>query len=109
MLPHEFFKLMSDETRIRTLLWVSANGSVCVNELVEALGESQPKVSRHLAMLRQAGVLKDTRQGQHVFYSLAEGLPGWLYRTLKGLEQSNCLQSAYQLNFNELVSSSNDA
>lgn len=108
MLPHEFFKLMSDETRIRTLLWVSVNEAVCVNDLVVALGESQPKVSRHLAMLRQAGVLKDTRKGQHVFYSLAEGLPGWLYRTLKGLEQSNCLQSAYQLNFNELMSPSKE-
>ncbi|MFA0084151.1 metalloregulator ArsR/SmtB family transcription factor [Vibrio sp. 10N.261.51.F12] len=106
MLPHEFFKLMSDETRIRTLLWISAKGEVCVNDLVEVLQESQPKVSRHLAMLRQVGVVTDCRVGQRVFYRLSSGLPSWLYKTIQGLEQSNCLQSAYQLNFNEVVLSS---
>lgn len=105
MLPHDFFKLMSDETRIRILLWIHTYESVSVNSIAAALNESQPKISRHLATLRQAGVIRDNRQGQKVFYSLANELPGWLYRTLQGLQQSNCLQSAYQLNLNQAVSS----
>lgn len=50
---------------------------LCVCELVEALQESQPKISRHLAQLRQCGLLSDRRQGQWVYYRINEALPEW--------------------------------
>ncbi|WP_373899519.1 MTH895/ArsE family thioredoxin-like protein [Haloimpatiens sp. FM7315] len=65
----DFFKILSDETRLRIilLLW---NKSLCVCELCNILDLSQPKVSRHLAKLRDSGIVKDSRQGQWIFYNL---------------------------------------
>lgn len=63
----EFLKSISDETRLRILVLL-AHREMCVCEICEVLGESQPKVSRHLARLRDAGYVKDDRQGQWVFY-----------------------------------------
>ncbi|WP_069871038.1 metalloregulator ArsR/SmtB family transcription factor [Fusibacter sp. 3D3] len=63
----EFFKSISDETRLRILVLLSRK-EMCVCELCEVLEESQPKVSRHLARLRDMGYVRDERQGQWVFY-----------------------------------------
>ena len=64
MLPHQFFKLLADETRVRCLLLIAREKSVCVAELAASLELSQPKVSRHLALLRASGVVQDARQGR---------------------------------------------
>lgn len=95
MLPHQFFKLLADETRMRCLLLIAREKRLCVCELTHALQESQPKVSRHLAQLRQSGVLVDERQGQWVYYQISDQLPGWLNKIIDGLKQSNCLQQQY--------------
>lgn len=76
--PELFFKLISDETRLRILLLLHSEGELCVCELVDALEDSQPKISRHLAQLRAHGVLTDSRRGQWVFYRLASHLPAWV-------------------------------
>ncbi|WCE31848.1 metalloregulator ArsR/SmtB family transcription factor [Vibrio sp. SCSIO 43137] len=102
MLPHQFFKLLSDETRVRCLLMVAREQQACVAELTEALQVSQPKVSRHLAMLRSSGVLVDIRQGQWVFYRLAEDLPGWMRKQIADLVKSNCLKEEYQKDIERL-------
>jgi ArsR family transcriptional regulator len=65
------FKAMSVETRLRILSLLS-HGELCVCDLVDILGELQTKVSRHLAYLKHAGWVTDRREGQWVFYSLAE-------------------------------------
>jgi len=67
-----------------------------VCELHGALGESQPKVSRHLAQLRSCGLLTDRRQGQWVYYSLAPGLPGWVIEILGAL--GNAVGTTYPEN-----------
>lgn len=64
------------------MLLVDRHGELCVCELVEALGDSQPKVSRHLALLRNCGLLHDRRRGQWVFYSLPADLPAWVRSVL---------------------------
>ena len=53
MRPEDLFSLLSDRTRLRALMLIQAEGELCVCELTFALGESQPKVSRHLALMRQ--------------------------------------------------------
>ena len=63
----EFLKSISDETRLRILALLFKR-ELCVCEICDVLEESQPKVSRHLAKLRDAGFVKDDRQGQWVFY-----------------------------------------
>lgn len=63
------FKVLSDETRIRILVLLY-HRKLCVCELCGVLGESQPKISKHLAKLRDMGYVKDERQEQFVFYCL---------------------------------------
>jgi DNA-binding transcriptional ArsR family regulator len=70
------FLAFSDRTRIR-LAGLMRNGEVTVNYLCEATGESQPKVSRHLAYLRSMGMVNTRRDGKWIYYCLAE--PGNRY------------------------------
>jgi len=71
------FQLLSDPTRLRCLLLMQAEGELCVCELTHALDLSQPKISRHLAALRDAGVVSSRRQGQWIYYQLHADLPAW--------------------------------
>ncbi|OTG73943.1 hypothetical protein B9T23_13105 [Acinetobacter terrae] len=50
-------------------------GERCVCDLTASLDLSQPKISRHLALLRTSGVLQDCRQGQWIYYSLQADFP----------------------------------
>ena len=81
--PLQFFKLIADDTRLRCVLLLCQQGELCVCELIAALKLSQPKISRHLALLRDAQVLVDRRQGQWVFYRLHPQLPSWALATLQ--------------------------
>jgi ArsR family transcriptional regulator len=68
------FKLVSDETRLR-ILSILSEGEQNVTALCDALGQSQPAVSHHLALLRVSGMVYSERQGKNIYYSLAE--IGW--------------------------------
>ena len=57
-------------------------GELCVCELTHALGLSQPKISRHLATLRDAGLVSDRRQGQWIYYRLHPVLPAWAQQVI---------------------------
>jgi len=67
----QLFKALGDETRLRILNLLS-HRELCVCQIVEILATSQPKVSRHLAYLRNAGLVNDRREGLWVYYSMAE-------------------------------------
>jgi ArsR family transcriptional regulator len=64
------FKALADKTRLR-LLNLMASGEVCVCFFVEVLGTNQPKISRHLAYLRRAGVVAARREGKWMHYRIA--------------------------------------
>lgn len=66
----QLFLALSDKTRLR-LLSLMASGEVSVGFLAESLGESQPKISRHLAYLRAAGIVSTRRDGKWIFYAIA--------------------------------------
>lgn len=78
-----FFSCLGDQVRLASMLLVHAEGELCVCELVEALGENQSKISRHLAQLRNCALMKDRRQEQWVFYSLHPELPDWAIEILE--------------------------
>jgi ArsR family transcriptional regulator len=84
-----FFPALADPTRLRCLLLLAAEGELCVCELTHALGESQPKISRHLAMLREAGIVSDRREGLWVHYRLSQGLPPWAREILDTAVRAN--------------------
>lgn len=81
-LPVDLFRALGDETRLRCLALLATHGELCVCELTHALGVSQPKISRHLATLREAGLVDDRRLGLWVYYRLQPDLPGWVRRIL---------------------------
>ena len=65
------FAALADRTRLRILNLMS-EGEVCVCFFVEVLGEPQPKISRHLAFLRKAGLVSARRDAKWMHYSLAK-------------------------------------
>jgi len=77
MSPAELFSVLSHPTRLRLALLMAEHGTLCVCELQHAVDEDQPRVSRHLANLRQAGVIEGERRAQWVDYRLSPDLPGW--------------------------------
>ncbi|WP_439860233.1 metalloregulator ArsR/SmtB family transcription factor [Pseudomonas sp. MBLB4136] len=87
--PTALFKSLADDTRARLMLLILGEGELCVCELTCALGESQPKISRHLAQLRSAGLLADRRQGQWVYYRLHPELPDWVQALLRTTLEAN--------------------
>ncbi|WP_428821294.1 metalloregulator ArsR/SmtB family transcription factor [Microbulbifer sp. MCCC 1A16149] len=89
MNPVNFYKCLADDVRLRSLLLITREGELCVCELMAALDQSQPKISRHLAQLRQCGLLSDRRQGQWVFYSLSSTLPAWVKQVLQTTLETN--------------------
>ncbi|MGK0442045.1 MAG: ArsR family transcriptional regulator [Pseudohongiellaceae bacterium] len=89
MLPVDFYKALADETRLRCLILIQQERELCVCELVTAMGDSQPKISRHLAQLRTAGILSDRRQGQWVFYQINPTLPNWAATVINQTHQAN--------------------
>ena len=66
----QVFKLLSDETRLRILMYLMREEELHVTALCERLGQSQPAVSNHLALLRVAGLIEARRDGKHNFYSI---------------------------------------
>ena len=92
MKPDHLFSILADPTRLRALMLIQAEGELCVCELIFALDESQPKISRHLALMREAGIVESRRQGTWMYYRINPGLPAWA-KNLVGqvLEQTAAL------------------
>ncbi|RLU03450.1 MAG: ArsR family transcriptional regulator [Ketobacter sp.] len=89
MNPLSLFKCLAEETRLRCVLLIEREGELCVCELMAALQESQPKVSRHLAQLRNCDLLLDRRQGQWVFYRINPQMPDWAKAVLADTAAAN--------------------
>ena len=71
----------AEPTRLR-LLALAARGAYCVSEFTEILGQSQPRLSRHLKLLCDCGLLERVREGANVWFALPHGEPGSLARDL---------------------------
>jgi len=80
--PVQFYKALADDTRLKCLLLITQQQELCVCELTETLQQSQPKISRHLAQLKQTGLLSDRRQGQWIYYGINSALPNWAQTVL---------------------------
>ena len=73
------FKALADETRLRVLKLLQQR-ELCVCELMQVLGMSQPRISRHLSVLKNAGLVNERRQGRWVHYSLKKE---WIEKEIK--------------------------
>jgi len=63
------FKALSDETRLKILKLLD-HGELCVCDIVAALNTIQPKVSFHLSILKEAGLIRDRKQGKWIHYRI---------------------------------------
>jgi ArsR family transcriptional regulator, arsenate/arsenite/antimonite-responsive transcriptional repressor len=93
-----FFMALADKTRLR-LLNLMRDGEVCVCFFTEVLEESQPKISRHLAYLRNAGLVEARRDGKWMHYKIIEPTneiaANILRETLVSLQTQTDLQQDY--------------
>jgi ArsR family transcriptional regulator len=81
--PESFFKQLSDATRLHILMLLQTEGELCVCEFSHAMGLSQPKISRHLALLRDSGIVVARRSAKWVYYRINEALPGWMQAVIE--------------------------
>ena len=90
----QVFAALADRTRLR-LLHLMQDREVCVCYFVAVLGQSQPKISRHLAYLRRAGIVESRREGKWMHYRIAmpEPAAGILRETLATLAQDRTMQA----------------
>jgi len=90
------FAALADRTRLRLLNLVNGK-EVCVCYFVEILGQSQPKISRHLAYLRRAGIVTARREGKWMHYSIVApkhaGAARILSETLSVLNDDKAMQA----------------
>jgi ArsR family transcriptional regulator len=90
------FAALSDRTRLRLLNLMNGR-EVCVCYFVEILGQSQPKISRHLAYLRRAGVVAARREGKWMHYRIVvplnSGAAKLLKETLAVLREDRAMQA----------------
>lgn len=91
-----FFQALGDRTRLR-LLNLMGEQEICVCYFVEVLREPQPKISRHLAYLRSAGLVAARREGKWMHYRLvvpqSEGAAQILRQTLAWLTEDKAMQA----------------
>lgn len=81
--PSNVFSALSDPIRLRGLALLAKEGELCVCELTHALQANQPKISKHMAALREVGLVTVRREAQWVLYSLATDLPRWAASALE--------------------------
>jgi ArsR family transcriptional regulator len=89
------FRAFSDRTRLRLLHLLAHGGEVCVCDLVDVLGVPQPRVSRHLAYLRKAGLVQARKEGLWSYYRLAPARGAFHQKLLECL--SCCLGDVPEL------------
>ena len=94
--PEQFARAVSDPTRLRILVLLVDQPELCVCELVAALRLPQPKISRHLATLRETGLLLDRRAGQWIHYRLHPELPEWALVAARALGEGARHLEPYQ-------------
>jgi ArsR family transcriptional regulator len=90
------FAALADRTRLRLLNLMNGK-EVCVCYFVEILGQSQPKISRHLAYLRRAGIVSARREGKWIHYKIVvpkhSGAARILNETLAVLREDKIMQA----------------
>ena len=90
-----FSKALADQTRLRIVLLVAHRGELCVCELTQSLELAQPKISRHLAILRESGVL-------WVYYRLHPALAPWAQTVIQQLVIGSASEALYSADLQRL-------
>lgn len=94
--PHTLLNAVSDATRLRIVHLLKRRGELCVCELVKTLESPQPKISKHLGILRNNGIIVGRRESQWIHYRINPELPAWADSTLDDLVLGCASRSPYR-------------
>jgi len=101
----QIFKALSDETRLEIVVTL-AGREMCVCDILDAFKLSQPAISHHLKVLKQAGVLVDSRDGKWIYYSVNPGVlelvEGLLQEVIKKSETKERLHNCVDESLDEI-------
>lgn len=97
-----FFSALAHTVRLRALMLLLRERELCVCELTYALDLSQPMISRHLAQLREAGVVLDRREGLWIHYRLHPQLPAWARGVLEEAARGAARTQPYATDYKNL-------
>ncbi len=92
----DFYSALSHPMRLRAVMLIKQMDELCVCELTHALDLAQPVISRHLAQLKEAGVLLARKQGLWVYYRLNDALPTWALNVIQTTINGVAASSPYQ-------------
>lgn len=84
-----FFSALANDIRLRCLVLMQLQGELCVCELTHALELSQPMISRHLALLRETGLVETRRAGQWMYYTIHPDLAAWAKKIIRDTANAN--------------------
>ena len=81
--PADLFAALAHDTRLRCLMLLMRHHELCVCELTQAIGAAQPHISRHLAQLRELGLVTDRREGLWIHYRINPVVPDWVQAVIE--------------------------
>ncbi|MEX1032886.1 MAG: metalloregulator ArsR/SmtB family transcription factor [Cellvibrionaceae bacterium] len=102
MKGEQFFKCLGNETRLRCVMLLLARDELCVCDIADSLGVSQPMISRHLAQLRACNLVSDHREGQWVYYRLHVDLAPWQRGVLATAQEGLGAETPYKEDLSRL-------
>lgn len=103
--PENLTRAMADVTRLRILMLLADESERCVCDLTLSLELPQPKISRHLAILRETGVLLDRRAGQWIHYRLHPDIPAWAMDAIRSIARGSTGKKPFDEDRERLVQS----
>lgn len=102
IVPNELFQALSDQTRLRIVrLLADTNEEACLCEIADSLDEPEYKLSRHLKILRQAGLLSAVKEGRWVYHQVIRGesFLDFLFSSIRALPDSDKVFATDQKKF----------
>jgi ArsR family transcriptional regulator len=100
--PPLLFRALADRTRLR-IVNLLARGSLCVCDIQRILEQPQSSVSRHLALLKAAGLIRDRRDGMRTFYGLSAWATGLARGVLDAIRAHLPAEGDYRQDLDELA------
>ena len=91
----DVYSVLSHPMRLRALILIKQVGELCVCELTHSLDLAQPVISRHLAQLKEAGILLSRRQGLWIYYRINSDIPQWVNQLIEITTNGIALTSPY--------------
>jgi len=105
--PKELFAALAHDTRLRCLMLLMQHQELCVCELTYAIGAAQPHISRHLAHLRELGLVLDRRKGLWIHYRIHPEMPEWVKDVLNATSAGAASRSPFASDEQTLVAMPN--